>query len=285
MAEAIRIAYIISCYKQPELVVRLSKVLQNRSAIIVIHVDKKSDDSIYNHIKENLKSYGNIALLPRHNCNYCDYGHVKVSVKGINYLIDNNIKFDRLILLTGQCYPIQSLNSISEFFKNNSSAYMTYFKLPTKNWLNGGLDRVDRFHFWVMKRHYSVPKKSSVLMVNDLQLYGGSSYWSITCDQAKYIYNFLKGNQWFERFFKHTYISDELFFQTILLNSKYKRSVVNKGIHYIDWNDPVEMPKILRQSDYKKIVSTDYLFGRKFDMSVDKEILDKIDAERLAVPV
>ncbi|NGY93813.1 beta-1,6-N-acetylglucosaminyltransferase [Bacillus megaterium] len=45
------------------------------------------------------------------------------------------------------------------------------------------------------------------------------------CSNKKDIYNY----------FKYVLIPDEIFFQTILLNSKFKDEIINDNLTYINW--------------------------------------------------
>ena len=50
--------------------------------------------------------------------------------------------YDYFINLSGQCYPLKSIDSIKRFLQETGSAYMGYFKLPSSCWdNNGGLGR------------------------------------------------------------------------------------------------------------------------------------------------
>jgi hypothetical protein len=78
-------------------------------------------------------------------------------------------------------------------------------------------------------------------------------------------------------------VPDEIFFQTIILNSSFARRAVNDNLRYIEWKDPdAGSPAILRKSDFQKLASSSKLFARKFDMTVDTEVLDFIDREIIA---
>jgi hypothetical protein len=72
---------------------------------------------------------------------------------------------------------------------------------------------------------------------------------------------------------------DELFFQTIMLSTPLADSVENEFLHYMDWSDGSAHPAILRVADLPKLKASGMLFARKFDASVDSEILDLLDRE------
>ena len=96
-----RIAYIVSVYQRPEQLIRLILRLNTETAFFFIHVDKKADEWIYSLIAESLSHLPNIHFLPRHVCHWGDFGHVRVTLKGITEIIRQNLPFDFTVLLTG----------------------------------------------------------------------------------------------------------------------------------------------------------------------------------------
>ena len=79
------------------------------------------------------------------------------------------------------------------------------------------------------------------------------------------------------RFFEHVFIPDELFFQTIVTNSPLADTVENDNLRYLDWSrEPA--PAVLTRDDLDAIGASGALFARKFDETVDAEILDLLDA-------
>jgi hypothetical protein len=117
-----------------------------------------------------------------------------------------------------------------------------------------------------------------------LQPYGGFQFWKITSKAAKEIMDFIYRRPDYLKFHKYTHCVDELFFQTILLNSKnelLQNSFINDDLTYIDWRQNKSNPEILGVSDYKELKMSKDLFARKFDVRIDSEILDMIDIQTL----
>jgi hypothetical protein len=79
------------------------------------------------------------------------------------------------------------------------------------------------------------------------------------------------------RFFEHAYVPDEMFFQTLLLNSPLASTIVNDDLRLIKWPGPA----ILTAADWNDILRSPDLFARKFDENVDASILDSIDRDLL----
>ena len=68
---------------------------------------------------------------------------------------------------------------------------------------------------------------------------------------------------------------EEVFFQTIFLNSPFKNQVVNDNLRYTDWSVHCP-PKVLTDEDYDKVINSHKLFCRKIDSLVSKNLLCKL---------
>jgi len=108
------------------------------------------------------------------------------------------------------------------------------------------------------------------------KLFGGSAYWCLSRECIEYLGKFILENDGFVRFFHHVLIPDEIFFQTVLLNSPLRDTLVNDNMRCINWSGNWH-PDIFRLEDLNHFMKTDGLFARKFDMSEDSMVLDKID--------
>lgn len=282
-----KIAYIISAYKYPEQLIRLIDRLNTDRTHFFVHLDKKTDDRIYFYLIDRLKHLSNVRFLERHKCYWGDFGHVNASIKGIKEIFKNNISFDYAVLLTGQDYPIKSNIQIETFFKQNEKkSFMQYFSLPFKVWPEGGLDRIEKWHFNLFNKHLTVPGKRQ--LPKGLKPFGGSSYWCLSIECVEYIHDFVINNEDYVRYFKSVYIPDEIFFQTILLNSPLKDSLINDSLRYTKWAPQTASlkergsPMILGKNDFEDMAKSSKLFARKFDLTKDTDVLDLIDEKILS---
>jgi len=289
MEKNIKIAYIISAYKLPDNLIRMVDRLNNYGANFAIHVDKSTSDEVFEKMKTGLKKYSNVIFLRRHKSPYRSFGHVRTTIEGLHYFERENISYDYLFLLTGQDYPIKKNSEINLFLnKNYGKSFMEYFAMPTKNWQNGGMDRINYYYLHSKNGFKKIPRTKVPWVIkneipNNVKPWGGSGYFTIFKKHAKYVLDFINSNPAFVSFFKHMDIPDEMFFQTILMNSKYKNEIINDDLRYIDWSNPNECPAILRQNDFEKLKNTKDLIARKFDLEEDSKVLDKIDGNLLNV--
>lgn len=294
-----RLAYILLAHKLPKQIVRLVKKLNSPTTTFLIHIDKKAPLDTYIEVAEALAPFENVHFLERYTRYYGDYNHLRVSLIGIRKLIELCIPFDYVILITGQDYPIKSNEQIETFLDaSGQKSFMEFFLLPDKRWgdEDGGLARINYWHLhwrgWelpLMKRVRSLLPLSdqswSVLakllpfqrrLPVGLKWFGGSAYWCLTRECAEYVHELTRKNQRLVKFFEHVGIPEEIFFQTLLLNSPLKEQVVNDSLRYILWSD-TRHPAVLGKEHFDLFMGTKNLFARKFDITVDETVLDMID--------
>lgn len=283
-----RIAYIISAYQRPRQLVRMVKRLNTETSLFFIHVDKKTPDIVYAVMTDGLSLLTNVRFLERHTCVWGGFGHVAATLKGINEVVNSGTDVDFVVLLTGQDYPIKPNRHISDFLSGHrGSLFLDHFPLPHPEWQNLGLDRIDSWHLRLFNRHQRLAPPSWLGLrrrfPSGFQPFGGSSYWCLPHDAIEYVHRFCLEQPDFVRFFRTVDVPDELFFQTILLNSPFGERVVNDDLHFIDWRDPhAGSPAVLTTGDFARLQSSAKLFARKFDINQDAGILDMIDLHLLS---
>ena len=101
---------------------------------------------------------------------------------------------------------------------------------------------------------------------------------ALSGDHVRYLYDFWhteKGRIAIKEF-KTVAWPDEIYFQTILLNSKYKNNVINKMLWYVDWRKGPWLPRVLDMTDLDLLKKSNELFARKFDIPGSDELLNTL---------
>lgn len=284
------LAYIISAYRYPEQLVRLVERLDGPDASFFIHVDRRTAPKVIEAMIAGLANRRNATFLPRHRSDWGGFGHVEATLEGIRAALHSGPAFDRAVLLTGQDYPIKANRHIAEFFAAHpTSEFMEFFPLPRPEWQNQGLDRIENWHWQVLGRHLVIrpPRALPVRrrLPDGLRPFGGSSYWCLTRECLEYVHGYVTAHASVVRFFRHVDVPDELFFQTIVLNSPFASRAVNDNLRFIRWDDPESgSPAVLGLQHLEELAASRALFARKFDVTSDATILDAIDRTLLVDP-
>lgn len=282
------IAYLILAHQNiAQLAILIDMLTDGNKNYCFLHLDKHLNaPSVLRELTKLTKSKNWHSIKDRVNINWGGFGMVEATLslllEALNF---KKMKFDYISLHSGMDLPIKSNDDIKKYLSaHQGQQFMDYFELPNnENWSgNGGLDRVS--YYWFIdelgyleaenivnaQKAYKLEKKNPGF---NGKLYGGSQWWTITVDCATYIIIFLNETPEFRHFFKYACIADELFFQTILLNSPYKQQVNNNNLRMIDWKSGPHYPKVFNMEDLQKLESTTSLFARKFDYRHDEQII------------
>lgn len=276
-----KIVYIILAHKYPTQLVRLVNRLYDEKYSFMIHIDLKANHNIYDFTFHALKHFENVFFLKRHKVFWGDFSQVMITLEALEKIFEKEIDFDYIKLLSGQDYPIKSNKDIENLLNNHSNqSFLEHFPLPNLWWLengepNGGLDRVNYLHVRIGNHLVRTPIRRSI--PERLNIFAGSAYWILSKHCASYIYDYIHLNPKIVDFFRSTGNPDEFFFQTLIMNSPLKNSIINTDLTYTNWPAYAAHPKILGQEDLEKLAESSCLFARKFDCKHDEKILDLLD--------
>ncbi len=284
-------AYIILAHKNMKQLNRLLEKLNDDCSYFFIHIDLKLPDS---ELSELNWLPGKMQMIKRLDTKWAGLTLVKATLNAMEAVKATKKEFHTITLLSGQDYPIKTNNYINNFFKNSEHRILIeYYELPNyEKWSpRGGLYRVDKF-FFGLKSHELFSSRALNFLGNvfpafkrkqpkNLRPYAGSQWWTIDMYALNYILEFVKLHPAYVTFHEATFAPDELFFHTILLNSKDERiqkSIVNNNKRFIRWKHVgMSHPELLQKEDLHDIMNSDSLFARKFDLEEYPEIFDMID--------
>jgi hypothetical protein len=284
-------AILITAYKDYGHLEKIIKFFDHELFEIFIHVDKKS--VVSREELSRLKRYKAVKLVARrYRVNWGGVNHLR----SILYLLQKafkNRKINYFHLISGNDYPVKSKSEFIKFFQNSNKDYIECFEVPNPKWKgNGGLDRLMYFNFYDFLNAKNKTELSMILNVVKWQkkiglqrsisekiprFFGGSTWWSLSRTTIEYVLHYNKQNNYFFNRLKFTFCSEEFFFQTIIMNSKYAQNVQNNNLRYIDWNKNTGSgPATLNIEDLKKIANSDAFFARKFDPQTSQDLLTDI---------
>lgn len=110
------------------------------------------------------------------------------------------------------------------------------------------------------------------------KIYKGSMWWSLTRSAAKLI---LSRRDEIRHLFGHALVADELFAQTILMDSEFASKIHPRGdLRAIDWIRG--MPHVWTEEEINELLGSGAMFGRKFDMDRNPVLIEKIS--RICTP-
>jgi hypothetical protein len=274
-----KIAHLIIAHHNPQMLERLVKHLKHPDADIFIQLDKKTDIVGFKYIEE--QGYASF-ITGRVNITPGCFSFVQGVINGFREILKSGENYSHINLLSSQDYPLKPISEIHAFlFANPDKSFMHAPEIPYQ-WQEG-MKRLNRYSLCDME----IPFRSKAeQLVNailpqrkipyQLVPYGRSPWFTITPLCAQYTINFLTQRPDLKRFFKYTRGVDELFFQTILMNSGLWKTIVNDNLRYIEM-DGADRQVVLTRADADKLLTSGKLFARKFDAGSSNAILALLD--------
>lgn len=280
-----KVAYCILCHKNTKVLKKCVEILSITSDVY-IHIDLKSNIDDF----KDLQSHA-ILIDKRINVRW---GHIS-QIDATLELFKRARKgyYDYVFLLSGDCLPIKSNKQIEKFLKQNrGKEFIGIDSLEAKK-------RIDRIKYCYPEAYFKKEKKfyDKIIMFMSLafkkknkyfeklpQLYYGTQWIGLTNNAIDYIFEYLSKNSWYYEAFKRSLCPDEMFFQTIIGNSKFLEKVylinMNRNHHemalrYVDWYSGPQFPKILNDDDLNIIRKKNLLFARKFSDNINFDEYDK----------
>lgn len=280
-----QVAHVILAHKNPEQVKRLILSLYHPSSIIFLHVDKK----------RNIKDFNEILTLPnvcfiknRVSVNWGGFSQIEAVVNSFKEVAEISPSVNYINVLSGQDYPIKSINSFHHFLMSNPGRVFMEFLAFDDPWVIAAKERFNKYHFSDIDflGKYKVEKfVTSILpkrmFPEEFKLVGKSQWFTIDNECLQYILQFISRTKGLYRKFKYSWGADELVFQSIIYNSPLAYKMINNNLRYIDWSENQSSPKTITILDKEKLIESDAYFARKFDIDIDEEIVNFLDAEFL----
>lgn len=280
-----KLAYMIQAHKDFEQLTKLMDTLLDEDTDLFLHVDKKNEH-LYSEINQRYEGIQNVHVISnRENVNWSGFSQVVATLKLMAAVKNSKTSYDYVSLISGQYFPIKSNVQIKSFLSENyGKEFLEYRDIEDLYW------RLKCYNFFrenknnrklsmrILDNLIRYPQKLMVRRKNftGLNLYFGSSWFTITYNCMLYILNYLEENPEFLLQFYYSACPDEHFFQIIIMNSRYRKNVANDNLRYIDWSSGKNSPEILTIKDFDKLKSSPKLFARKFDFQKDKKVVNEI---------
>lgn len=278
-----KLAYIILSHQLPNQVVRLIGALKDRGDGFFVHIDKRAEPQMHRTLHQRFDSDPSVRFITPHACYWGSFGIVEATLEAIRALLASESHFDRVLLLSGQDYPIKPRRYIKAFLeRQDDQEFIESFPLGSPNkWSEHSgpykdLNRILHWHINFRSRFLHIPIRRS--LPGRLKPHGGSQWWCLSRSCIEYVHDFIRDNPRVLEYFRHSFIPDELFFQTLVSNSPFADHVTGSSLTYEDWEAAAPPYPAVLDGSYLSVLSASHkLFARKFDESKDAVVLERID--------
>lgn len=270
---------------------------------IFVHIDKKCKYVPTEEIKKSVK-LSRINIFSEYKVYWGSFELVQTELLLLREA--QKYEYDYYHLLSGMDLIIKNKKYFNEFFEMNKGKEFVHFDTDDRLKKDKEiLRRVKCYHFFTnYRRRFSklkflneiftflervsltiqeILKVDRTKQYKNIKIKYGSQWFSITNDLAKYI---IENEPLIYKIFHKTKCADELFIQTLVYNSTFKKKLYNTSFD----DNPMSNARLIdiknrgkngnpytwKITDYNEISKSKCLFARKFDPTIDANIIKKI---------
>lgn len=307
---AVTVCWFVQSHRDPEQILRLVRTLRGGSSgpILLRH-----DDLVLELDAGPFAEIPDLHFLPAsgrqlrgsYSCQSRPY------FDAIAWLEKRGLSYDWLVNLTAQDYPVKPLARIeAELEASPADGYVRWWdvlsesspwsrrKAKARYWHRywrwseewagilaalRPLTRITPLHFYLDYGPLVGVRLLRTPFSDDWRCLGGRSWWTLRRSAALYLRQFLAERPEVERHYRGCVAPEESMVPTILVGSR-RFVLVNDDLRYIDYRRAVRgAPRTLTVDDLPLLASGNFHFARKFDLAVDREVVDRIDRELLGI--
>jgi len=271
------IAYLILVHRYPNQFKRLFRAIYHSANYYLVHVDKRSGVGLQTEIQNFLSGFPNASLLKSENTLWGGYSLIDAELRGIKELLKMGLKWEFFINLSAQDFPLKSQAHIQDFLNRNIGK--NFIKVANQSkFRSDTLSRIQNYTIEFGNRILRIPIKRPYLV--GVTPYIGNQWMILSRKFCEFV-SYNPEVERFKRFYRHTFIPDEGFFQTVIMNTSYKGTIINDDKRTIDWV-PIGTIKLRPRNftfkDAGFLLASQGLFARKFNEAVDGKILSILES-------
>lgn len=223
MTGTVRLGVIMLCHKDLNLAARLARVWVEGGARVAIHVDARADETP---LRRAFAGRDDVLFVPQRKCGWGRFSLVMATQDAAERLLRRWPDCSHVLLASGSCLPLRPLAELRDFLAARPDRdYIESVSVQDADWIVDGLNE-ERFTLYhpfgwqerrrLFDRSVQLQRRWGVRrqMPEGLRAHLGSQWWCLTTATLRAILTDPRRKE-FDRFFRHVWIPDESYFQTL----------------------------------------------------------------------
>lgn len=298
-----KVAFLISAYTDPKQLGNMVEALDGDGHWLYrffVHIDKKVDAKPF---ADAVGAHGGVTFCSRRLAvNWGGYNQVLYQRELLRSCIESGEDFDRVFILSGQDYPLWSVYEITaELEANPQKEYILGLDITNVNEPKSIRRRITRYHFFrdASPRSIKLRKLSRIVMGalpfrkkpyvtvggERWDVYQSSGYLCITMELARYVYKTMTERRELERYFKTSYVPEEMVIPTIVFNSPFRERAMLyppqrydglkylSAVTYFNYGKAIQ---VFNETNYDELMSSGKMFARKFSSTESARLMEML---------
>lgn len=225
-AENGRLGIVMLCHTALERAAQVARFWASAGCPVVIHLDRAVPAAEAAGLRRALEGLEGVRFLQRHRCRWGSWGLVAATQDASALLLRDFPDVGHVCLTSGSCLPLRPVAEMTAWLAARPETdFIESVAVADLAWTVGGLSD-ERFTLWfpfdwrrqrwLFDRCVDLQRSLRIAreVPRPLQPYLGSQWWCLTRTTLEAILQDPKRRR-FERYFRHVWIPDEAYFQTL----------------------------------------------------------------------
>jgi len=269
-----KIAYILLAHKNPDRLISQIEVMVSAGDYLVLHYDLRAPHQNFALIKAAFRDNPSVRFAKRVACGWGEWSLVQATLNAVRLAEQEFADATHFALISGDCMPIKPAAYIHAKLDDEDCDYIEHHPFDQESdWVKVGLkeERLIYRHYFNERRQkslfYASLKLQQLLGLKrdppeDLRVMIGSQWFLLRRSTIEKILEFLNARLDVVKFFKTTWIPDEIFFQTLVMHLVARKEVRSRTQTFLVFSD-YGMPVNFHLDHVEMLRSQDYIFARK----------------------
>jgi uncharacterized protein DUF5927/core-2/I-Branching enzyme len=265
------IGIVLLAHEQMKRTAQLAMHLTKAGCKVVVHIDGRVPGSELARLQGMMGSSPNLAFAPRVQCEWGTFGLIEASLGALQLMMSRWPEVTHVCQLSGSCLPIKPISALTEHLANHQDIdFIECVDVEREPWVIDGLssERFSLYHPFPWRKYRRIfdlnVKLQRRLKINrkppdGLRPHIGSQWW---CLSRQTITSILEDPQLpdYKKYFRHTWIPDESFFQTMAV--KHSDRITGERLTFVRF-DPLGKPYVFYDDHLDMLLNADGFFARK----------------------
>ena len=275
-----RQVFLICAHKDMDQLNGLVGQLRDPDFLVYVHLDRKSAlDPARLHLQAR-------PVRERVAVRWGGVSHVAATLASLRQVLCEVPQFDKLILLSAQDFPLLPNKLLkAELARMRGNELIETAPIAADGWRvmhryayfhRGGGNPAERLACAAANRVLRLLGRTRRLP-DGFTPYGGSCWWALSRDCVSELLRLADAHPRLLRFCRSVQSPDELFFQTLVMHSRFASRVLPDNFRHIQWpTGGACHPKVLDEGDFERIRTSSAHFCRKLDSHASAALLPRL---------
>lgn len=233
------LGFVMMCHTALNRAAEVARHWAERDCPVVIHLDMRVAKDKNAWLRKELADLDNVKFCKRHKCEWGTWSLVQASQTGAEMMLTEFPGVRHVYLASGSCLPLRPVDELRAYLAARPMTdFIESVTIRDVDWTVDGLN-TERFqlrfpfswkrHRFLFDRYVELQRNIGLRrkMPEGLLPHLGSQWWCLSRQTLSAIIQDPKRRE-FDRFFKHVWIPDESYYQTLVRN--YSRNIESRSL-------------------------------------------------------